>query len=853
MPDMLPEHGEHVGPRLRFADASRFTRLSATPTAPRALLVLIAAQVLSTVANAQCTAEFAGGYGFPGFDKTVSSLYVWDDALGPALYAGGQFDLAGRSPDGVAAAHIARWDGNTWTPLGAGVSGVSHPDVYAMTRFDDGHGESLFVAGLFATAGGVRADNIARWDGARWHGLGSLDDWAAALAVFDDGGGAKLYVGGAFTTAAGKLVHHIACWDGQNWSDVGGGMNPFGYVIELVVHDDGSGPALYAGGEFTEAGGVAAHHVARWNGQQWSPVGTGVESRFDGVQAMTVFDAGDGTQLYVGGDFHTAGGKPAKRVARWDGLEWHPVGDGLGGDTSNYEAVDVLFGFDDGGGPRLYATGFLSSQWGVHRFEGDAWVKDADFAGAGYCMAAYDDGRGTALYAGGGFVNLEGCNVNRLAMRRAGEWSAVGNGLDAAVECGIATDFFGEPTHVIGGDFKLAGGRPVNYVARWDRDHWSSLGTGMNGAVHTLLDAPDPLTGQRLIFAGGYFTTADDSPVARIATWDGGAWRAVGQGFGGGSVVDVRALAVFDAGDGPRIIAGGSFSLADGIPASNIAVWNGAAWSALRGGVYGGAFNPTVRDLQVFDDGGGAALYACGSFSHADGVFSPGVARWDGQRWSAVGTGLPIDVFDLAVFDDGNGPELYAGGDIFIAGIQQLVARWTGSEWVGVGGGLGGSGGSSFPYVDAIEVFDFGDGPELVAGGAFTLAGGQTVAGLARWNGVIWSGVLDGVSHVWPAKVVALCALDSRAQAPPVQRALLVGGHFSRASGVPSSHVARLSVRCFDACDANCDGSINGFDVDPFVALLTGGAACAPGAGDANLDGTVNAADIDAFLQCLSR
>ena len=47
-------------------------------------------------------------------------------------------------------------------------------------------------------------------------------------------------------------------------------------VRALTVFDDGSGPALYAGGAFTTAGGVAANHIAKWNGSSWSALGSGM-------------------------------------------------------------------------------------------------------------------------------------------------------------------------------------------------------------------------------------------------------------------------------------------------------------------------------------------------------------------------------------------------------------------------------------------------------------------------------------------------------------------------------------------------------------------------------------------------
>ncbi|MCG3125519.1 MAG: hypothetical protein CHACPFDD_00342 [Phycisphaerae bacterium] len=54
------------------------------------------------------------------------------------------------------------------------------------------------------------------------------------------------------------------------------------------------------------------------------------------------------------------------------------------------------------------------------------------------------------------------------------------------------------------------------------------------------------------------------------------------------------------------------------------------------------------------------------------------------------------------------------------------------------------------------------------------------------------------------------------------------------------------------ACDTNCDGSVNGFDIDPLVDLLSGGGSpCSPCAGDMNGDGSINGFDIDQFVEAL--
>ena len=75
--------------------------------------------------------------------------------------AGGAFGIAG----GVRAYNIARWDGSVWSSLSSEVSA----GVDAMA-FDSA--DNLYVAGYFSTAGGYSSANIAIWQEVEFtHGL----------------------------------------------------------------------------------------------------------------------------------------------------------------------------------------------------------------------------------------------------------------------------------------------------------------------------------------------------------------------------------------------------------------------------------------------------------------------------------------------------------------------------------------------------------------------------------------------------------------------------------------------------------------------------------------------------------
>ncbi len=87
-------------------------------------------------------------------------------------------------------------------------------------------------------------------------------------------------------------------------------------VLSLALALAGvAAPALYAGGTFAVAGGVPASRIAKWDGTQWSAIGSGMKNV---VHQLTVFDDGSGPALYAGGNFTTAGGVTAVgRIAAW--------------------------------------------------------------------------------------------------------------------------------------------------------------------------------------------------------------------------------------------------------------------------------------------------------------------------------------------------------------------------------------------------------------------------------------------------------------------------------------------------------------------------------------------------------
>ena len=505
---------------------------------------------------------------------------------------------------------MAKWDGTSWTPLGDElvVGGVG-----VLVVFDDGTGPSIYAGGAFGATFSATIEGLARWDGAQWAavggGLGQTNGSASVrdLVVFDDGSGEALYVGGRFTSAGGVARRNVARWDGASWSNVGGGLRgPISGVEAFEVFDDGSGPSLYAGGSFRDEGsGPGLNNIARWNGASWRPLGQGL---FDGqVRALEVFDDGTGDALYAGGRISIAGGAPADNIAKWDGSSWSTLGSGVD------EPVAALF--------------------------------------------AYDDGSGAKLYVGGAFSQAGGQPANRVATWDGSSWAALGTGLNnEPADFAVLKNPSGVPQlHAMGG-FSEAGGFSVGGMARWTPDGWFPFLTdepdtaGLDREVWSLFTHDDG-TGPAL-YVGGDFDYAGGVRASHIAKWDGLSWSALGDGVNN----RVTAMATFDDGGGEDLYVAGYFGIAGGVLASRIARWDGTSWSTLGAGT-----NSFIDALEVYDDGTGEALYAAGSFTMAGGSPANYIAKWDGASWSPLGSGVDRDVYSLATFDDGSGARTLCG------------------------------------------------------------------------------------------------------------------------------------------------------------------------------------------------
>lgn len=545
---------------------------------------------------------------------------------------------------------------------------------FAIVWDQDGPGPSppmFVIGGDFTTIDASNTPGIAVRDfkDGRWAPLGpGLIGSVRALIEFpDDGraaGSSSLIAAGLFSTSNGQPLSNVARWNGMNWNPVGTGLN--GVVHALAVLPDGS---LIAGGDFTAAGATQTLGIARWDGAAWSALGAG----FNGpVHALCVLKNG---QLVAAGQFDSSGGKPTGNIATWNGSSWTP----LAGAGAN--------------GPIL-------------------------------ALAETPDGR---LVAGGGFTSIDGVAAEYLASLHESEWSPLGGGLNGPVRV-LLLD--GPDSLVVGGSFTLVDGVALGGIARLESGEWSSINRGVNGTVLALAGS----SASRLII-GGDFTRSFDGllPLNHLVEWSGVALVPAGRA--------IRSAFTFFPEEDGSVIIGGAFDSAGGVQTGPVARWDDSGWSPIGGEspllVSGG-----VHAIDRLPNGD---LVIGGNFIRASPEPLSRIARWDGTQWHSIGAGASDDVYALLALPDGS---LIAGGTFLeMDGLPvSRVARWTGTAWEAMGSGL-----STWPdstSLNAVRVLTRLPTGDIIAGGSMREGDQGQSIGVSRWTGTAWQrlGRTSGVS-----------------------------------------------------------------------------------------------------------
>lgn len=259
---------------------------------------------------------------------TQGPINALESIQGNFLAVGGDFEFAGDSSLFYGVFYTEEWDEVNDSVLWSLGDAIEH---YA-TSFErandvaaNDYGD-FYVTGGFDFAGGALVNYIARWDGEKWYPLGAgLASAGFALAVNGD----TVYVAGGFAMAGGIAVNEIAMWNGLAWSDMAGGL-PGADIDVMAIDTLGH---LYVGGRNLDANGTyAANGLIRWDGTQWLPVGDTMRVASGVPRVYDMYIDSLTNHVWVCGRLHQIGGDFVNNVARWDGNDWRGYGDSDIGD-----------------------------------------------------------------------------------------------------------------------------------------------------------------------------------------------------------------------------------------------------------------------------------------------------------------------------------------------------------------------------------------------------------------------------------------------------------------------------------------------------------------------------------------
>ncbi len=277
-------------------------------------------------------------YGAEISTESIFAPFIWAiRVVGDNVYVAGNFSVIGNVP----ANNVAVYNTTTcvWTALGDGVPGIANAlevigtDVYVSYNYRGSH--PIVYAW------------VAKWNGATWTTIRE-DEFGEVYcsAVL----GTDLLIAGNITSGSfGNSGFAVRRWNGSAWSDYGKWVD--GKIYAIAVDADTSN--VYIGGEFTHINGyfsttawvgtATANRIARlpFGGTDWETLGSPNGVTGGNVLSIAVQEP----DVYVGGNFTTAGGAAANQIAKYiDGDGWYVIEGGI--DTAcGDESSEGLGGF----------------------------------------------------------------------------------------------------------------------------------------------------------------------------------------------------------------------------------------------------------------------------------------------------------------------------------------------------------------------------------------------------------------------------------------------------------------------------------------------------------------------------
>ena len=620
----------------------------------------------------------------------VLSLNYSTSGSQPGLYAGGIFTTVN---SGQSANHTAYWDGTNWYPTpnlpslgtGNGVAGTVHSIKYDSTNTIVVNGGS-FTNSLEA-ASYVYSKNVAyyhintySWNPMKEivppYGVKNVTSPSGIIyAVIEYLG--NIYVGGDFTNAGGIWANNIARYDSTTniWYPFVDSVTKLngvnGPVRALYAGSTSGDSGLYVGGDFTTAGGITVNYVARWNTSNWAPL-TDSSTAGIGTDNSVYALISDNSDLYVGGNFTNAGSQGINYIAKWNGNNWNPLTDSLGSQGTSGPVYTITWGSSLSypivfGGTFTQAGSQTATNIAAWNNTDFTSLQDVFSQGTNDTVYALAVGgtnifptTQTIVYVGGAFTQVGGTSVNYVAaftFGGPGTWSKLGNNnLNGIVRTLYYPGTIPAPINklFIGGDFTQAG----------------ILDFGVSSDVWGLVLFEE----DGLFISTSYFNTL---PVQSSPTTSGNylynsGTTGVKWQSGAANVYSVYQLGT------NKLLVGGKFeraytsSSASEINTHNVAIMTlNSGWSNTPSPIP--ELNNQVRSIRKV----GTNIYVGGDFTALDANNQDlnYLTYWDttNKVWMSIVGGATIGVSGpVYALDNGVGVNLYVGGNFTVGGATTL-------------------------------------------------------------------------------------------------------------------------------------------------------------------------------------
>ncbi len=642
--------------------------------------------------------------------------------------------------------------------------------VFAIT----GDSNYTYIGGNFDYYGPTTGSGVKLTSNNRFPDLNFPQiDGKIYVVVSDHHGG--WYIGGDFSKAGNLSRHNLARINAD------GSVNPWNPetngIVQAMAFDDS---AIYIGGYFTKVEGVKRHYLAKLD------TNGNVDKNWDPEPDKDVYAIADGGDcLFVGGRFGNIGGKNFAFVAKLikpQGIldeNWRPILNG---------AVHTIF--IDGG--IVYLGGEFTSLWGVGQAFYALKIYATDASPASPYWFPNPNNYVTKITKYGNKIYLAG-NFDEI-----GRDTIVERKYIACVDDEKGKpDLYWNPTPdnyindlvvkngkiYIAGDFKKINGVDVRYIARvgnFTGNVDASWLPYADGPVYSI-----SFNGQN-VFLGGNFASVGGYPLLnlfRIKNSDysiDSAWQPNPNN-------PVEAIAT----DGKNIFVGGDFSGIGGQPISYLAKLNNTNGSADPGWLPN-PDRPVVTISLVKN-----TLFIGGDFSKVNNTEIHNLAKIDkstgkpdAQWLPDPGKGLYGRINKIAV----NGNYVYAAGRFYNSNrtyvthyLRRIPLNSTEADrmWT--------------PQPDGL-VWDIAfHNKDIFVCGAFGYIGGGYHNGIAKLNNT--SGIAD---DNWYADVSS----GTPGTITVTDHYVYVGGDFQSIGGTKINYLARLNY-CSGEADANWDAKLS--------------------------------------------